>query len=104
MLKPNSYVFYGSSIHSIFDHYLDEGDKVPCFLSILDLWIISSLVQLYPISWLISNNEYGNIVKHGFKMYGKTASLFLYAWDTMAGLSQEVLFGGFGFAGTSVPH
>ena len=53
---------------------------------------------------MISNNEYGNIVKHGFKMYGKTASLFLYAWDTMAGLSQEVLYGGFGFAGTSVPH
>ena len=61
-------------------------------------------IGYYPISWLISNNEYGNIVKHGFKMYGKTASLFLYAWDSMAGLSQEVLFGGFGFAGTSVPH
>ena len=31
--------------------------------------------QLYPISWLISNNEYGIIVNLGLK-YGKTASAF----------------------------
>ena len=43
------------------------------------------------------------LLKMGLK-HDKTSIGFLYAWDTMAGLSQEVLFGGFGFAGTSVPH
>ena len=36
--------------------------------------------------------------------HDKTSIGLLYAWDIMAGLSQEVLFDGFGFAGTSVPH